>query len=146
MGPTGSHLPCIIPKVTAQRQIILHYDVVTQFAQKRGIGKKLLLTVRTVMLQEHVDMVAGDFNSAAWRRPCGSDRQPTSIIEESSADTNLHVPLGPTPLWRSGGVPGEWADVCVSSIIEETFANTNLPVPPGTHTVVVTGRSTGRVG
>ena len=69
----------------------------------------MLLTVRTVMLQEHVDIVAGDFNGAAWRRPCGSDRQLTSIIEEA-------------------------------------FANTNLPVPPSTHTVVVTGRSTGRVG
>ena len=27
------------------------------FAKKRGMGKKLLLTVRAVMLQEHVDMV-----------------------------------------------------------------------------------------
>ena len=35
---------------------------INHFVKKRGIGKKLLLTVRTVMLQEHVDMVAGDFN------------------------------------------------------------------------------------
>ena len=35
------------------------------FVKKRGMGKKLILTVRTVMLQEHVDMVAGDFNGAA---------------------------------------------------------------------------------
>ena len=35
------------------------------YAKKRGIVKKLILTVRTVMLQEHVDMVAGDFNGAA---------------------------------------------------------------------------------
>ena len=35
------------------------------FAQNRCIGKKFLLTVRAVMLQEHVDMVAGDFNGAA---------------------------------------------------------------------------------
>ena len=32
------------------------------FVKKRGMGKKLLLTVRAVMLQQHVDMVAGDFN------------------------------------------------------------------------------------
>ena len=57
-------------------------------------------------------MVAGDFNGAAWRRPCGSDRQLTSIIEEAFANTNLPVPPGTTPLWRPGGVPGEWADVC----------------------------------
>ena len=35
-------------------------------AEKRGIGKKLLLTIRAVMLEEHVDLVAGDFNGAAW--------------------------------------------------------------------------------
>ena len=35
------------------------------YAKKRCIGKKLILTVRTVMLQEHVDMVAGDFNGSA---------------------------------------------------------------------------------
>ena len=46
-----------------------------QLAKKRGIGKKLLLTVRAAMPVEHVDLVAGDFNGAAWRRPCGNDRQ-----------------------------------------------------------------------
>ena len=44
--------------------------------KKRGIGKKFLPTVRTVMLQEQVDMVAGDFNGAAWRRQAGSDPRP----------------------------------------------------------------------
>ena len=38
-----------------------------QFAKKRGIGEKLLLTIRAVMLEEHADLVAGDFNGAAWR-------------------------------------------------------------------------------
>ena len=38
------------------------------FAKKRGIGKKLILTIRAVVLEEHVDVVAGDFNGAAWRR------------------------------------------------------------------------------
>ena len=37
-----------------------------QFAKERGIGKKLLLTIRAVMLEEHVDLVAGDFNGAAY--------------------------------------------------------------------------------
>ena len=35
------------------------------YAKKRGIGKKLLLTIRAVMLDEKVDLVAGDFNGAA---------------------------------------------------------------------------------
>ena len=38
--------------------------------------------------------------------------KPTSIIEEAFADTDLLMPLGPTPLWGPGAVPGEWADVC----------------------------------
>ena len=47
------------------------------FAEKRGIGKKLILTVRTVILQEHVD------NGAAWRRQSGSDPPPMSILDDS---------------------------------------------------------------
>ena len=31
--------------------------------KKRGTGKKLLLTIRAIMLEEHVDVVAGDFRS-----------------------------------------------------------------------------------
>ena len=38
------------------------------YAKKRGIGKKLILTIRAVMLDEKVDLVASDFNGAAWRR------------------------------------------------------------------------------
>ena len=69
-----------------------------QFAKKRGVGKRLLLTARTVRLEQHVDFVAGD-------------RRLTSIIEDAFANTNLPVPPGPPPLWGPGGVPGEWADV-----------------------------------
>ena len=46
-----------------------------QLAKKRGIGKKLLLTIRAAMPVEHVDLVALDVNGAAWRRPCGNDRK-----------------------------------------------------------------------
>ena len=73
-----------------------------QFAKKRGIGKKLLLTIRAIMLEEHVDLVAGDFNDAAWCRLCGNDRKFSSII----GDTDLSMPLGPTPVWGPGAVPG----------------------------------------
>ena len=90
------------------------------YAKIRGIGKKLLQTVRTVILQEHVDMVAGDFNGAAWRRPSGSDRRLTSIIEEAFANTDLPLPPGSTPLWGPGSVPGEWADVCMEPSLFRT--------------------------
>ena len=72
------------------------------YAKKRCIGKKLMLTVCTVMLQEHVDMVAGDFNGAAWRRPSSSDRRLISVIEETLANTSLPMPPGPTPFWGLG--------------------------------------------
>ena len=54
------------------------------YAKKRGIGKKLLLTVRAVMLEKHVDLVAGDFNGAAWRRTTTANN--ISIIEEAFAE------------------------------------------------------------
>ena len=52
MGFTKCHLTCTVSAAATQRQIVLYYDVVThQCAKKRGIGIKLLLTVRTVMLK-----------------------------------------------------------------------------------------------
>ena len=61
------------------------------------------------MLGEHVDLVAGDFNGAAWR--C-SNRNNISTIEEAFADCALPTPPGSTPLWGPGSIPGCWADVC----------------------------------
>ena len=65
------------------------------------------------MLEQHVDLVAGDFNGAAWRRPCGNDRKLTSIVEDAFADTSLPVPPVSTAWWGPGGVLGDLADVCV---------------------------------
>ena len=65
---------------------VLSLRINNNCAQKRGIGKKLPLTIRAEMIEEHVDRVAGAFNGAAWRRPCG---QPISIIEEAFADSDF---------------------------------------------------------
>ena len=62
------------------------------YAKKRGIGKKLILTIRAVMLDEKVDLVAGDFNGAAWRR---DDSNNIGIIEEAFAVCALPMPPGP---------------------------------------------------
>ena len=67
------------------------------FAEKRSIGKNLLLTVRSVMSQEQVDMVAGDFNGAACRQS-GSDHRHISTIAEAFANTYLPFPPGAPPL------------------------------------------------
>ena len=91
---------------------VMSLHINNQFSKKRGIWSKLLLTIRAVMPEEFVDLVAGDFNGASWRRLCGNDRKLTSIIEEGFADTNLLAPPVTTPLWGPGGVPGDWADVC----------------------------------
>ena len=48
--------------------------------KKRGIGKKLIFTIRAVMNGEHVDQVVGDFNRTAWL--C-SNRNNISTIEEA---------------------------------------------------------------
>ena len=32
-----------------------------------GIAKKLILTIRAIMLGQHIDLVASDFNGTAWR-------------------------------------------------------------------------------
>ena len=41
------------------------------------------------MLEDHVDLVGGDFNGASWRQSNGNNRQPTSIIEEAFAVTDF---------------------------------------------------------
>ena len=68
-------------------------------AQERSLSLRFL----QVMLDENVDLVAGDFND---------NRNNISTIEEAFADCALPMPPGPTPLWGPGSIPGNWADVC----------------------------------
>ena len=117
-GETGWVLQVVISRASFHRQprggksffTVMSLHINNNYAKKRGIGKKLRLTIRAVMLEEHVDLVAGDFNGAAWRRQTGNGN--LSIIEEAFADSDLPMPPGPTPLLGPGAVPGDWADVC----------------------------------
>ena len=79
------------------------------YAKKKGITKKLILTLRAIMISQEVDLVAGDFNGTAWRH-CGEDN--LSTIDEAIMDSILPTPPGPTPLWGPGSIPDTWADVC----------------------------------
>ena len=88
---------------------VLSLRIDNVYAKKRGIGNKLILAIRAAMLKENVDLVAGDFNGAAWRRDNSNN---LSIIEEAFADCALPMPPGPTPLWGPGSIPGNWPDVC----------------------------------
>ena len=77
--------------------------------KKKGIAKKLILTLRTMMISQEVDLVAGDFNGTAWR--CRS-RDNLSTFDEACSDCALLTPPGPTPLWGPGSILDNWADVC----------------------------------
>ena len=59
------------------------------YAKKRGIANNVLFAVRIVMCQEQVDMVAGDFHGASWRKNSGDNQQRDSMIEEAFANTNF---------------------------------------------------------
>ena len=62
------------------------------------------------MLDEHIDLVACDVNGTAWRRQTNGGN--LSIMEDGSADSDLPMPPGPTPLFVPGAVPGTWSNVC----------------------------------
>ena len=88
---------------------VLFLHISNIYAKKKGIAKKLILTLRAIMIGEQIDVVAGDFNGTAWH--CRS-RNNLSTIDEAFADCALPTPLGPAPLWGPRSIPNNWADVC----------------------------------
>ena len=104
------HVPYFVDRHSAARkplQCCLFTSHI--YAKKRGIAKKLILTICAIMSGHQIDVVAGDFSGTAWR--C-SNRDNTSTIDEAFADCALPTPPGPTPLWGPGSMPNNWADVC----------------------------------
>ena len=88
---------------------VLSLHISNIYAKKKGIAKKLILTLRAIMISQEVDLVAGDFNGTAWR--CRS-KDNLGTIDEAFTDRVLPTPPGPTPLWGPGSIPDNWADVC----------------------------------
>ena len=74
---------------------VLSLHIINIFAKKRGIAKKLILTIRAIMIGQQIDVVAGDFTG----------RDNISSIDEAFADCALPTPPGPTPLWRPRSIP-----------------------------------------
>ena len=72
-GETGWVIQGVLARASFRRQppsgqknfTVLSLHINNNHSQKRGIGKKMLLTIHAVMLGEKVDLVAGDFNGAA---------------------------------------------------------------------------------
>ena len=93
-GEIGWVLQGVISKASFRRkprggkssftQMSLH---INNNCAKKRIGKKILLAIRAVMLDEQIDLVAGDFNGAAWRRQ--TNKGNLSIVEEAFADSDL---------------------------------------------------------
>ena len=110
MGTTGCHLPCFVPEDTTKLQVLFYHAVPPN--QQRIRQDTPLFAVRTVMRQQQVDLVAGGFDGAAWRRQSGSGSRSISSIEGAFVNTNLPLPRGSIPLSGPGGVPGECSDVC----------------------------------
>ena len=75
---------------------VLSLHINNIYAKKKGIAKKLILTIRAIMIGQQIDLVAGDFNGTAWR--CSS-RNNISTIDEAFTDCALPTPPGPAPLW-----------------------------------------------
>ena len=66
------------------------------------------------MIEENVDLVAGDFTNTNCRRKVGVEQKNGSTLEETFSDARLPMPPGPTPLWDPGGIPHERTDVSAS--------------------------------
>ena len=79
---TCKHVPpfCRQPLRGQKTFTVLSSQIKKVYAKKRGIGKKLILTIRAVTLGENVDL---DFNGAAWRY---GNRNNISTIEEAFSD------------------------------------------------------------
>ena len=71
---------------------VLSLHISNIHAKKKGIAKKLIQTLRAIMISQEVDLVARDFNGTAWR--CRS-RDNLSTIDEAFADCALPTPPGP---------------------------------------------------
>ena len=80
---------------------VLSLHISNIYAKKEGIAKKLILTLRAIVISQEVDLVAGDFNGTAWR--CRS-RDNLSTIDEAFTDSTLLTPPSPIPLWGPGSI------------------------------------------
>ena len=94
---------------------VLSLHISNIYAKKKGIAKKLILTLRAIMISQEVDLVAGDFNGTAWRY---RQRQPQYYWRSIYG---LYLAYTAGPHTNLGSIPDNWADVC------------GFLKPPGSH-------------
>ena len=95
------------PFIIILKQYLLRFNFLED--KEKSVAKKIIQTIRAIMISQDIDLVAGDFNGTAWR--CRS-RDNISTIDEAFADCALPTPPGPPPLWGPGSIPNIWADFC----------------------------------
>ena len=86
-GEHGSVLQGVVSRASFRRAAASGQTVFTglslhisnAYAKKRGIAKKIIQAVRSLMISQDSDLVAGDFNGAVWR--CRSRDHLSSIDE-----------------------------------------------------------------
>ena len=127
MGYARCFIAALLQTNTTERPEKLHrvkfayLQYIHIYAKKRGIAKKLIITIRAIMVRYQVDYFAGDFNGTVWRCHNRGDR---STIDEAFDDCAVPTPPGPTPLWRLGFIPNMWADVCLTQTNIGRYENT----------------------
>ena len=75
---------------------VLTLHISNLYARKRSIAKKIIFTIRAIMVCHQVDRVADDFKGTAWR--C-HNRGGRSTMYEAFDDCAMPTPPGPTPCW-----------------------------------------------
>ena len=88
----------------------LHFDNVV--AKRRSIAHELLLTVCIEMIEEAVDLVAGDFSGTSWRRKVGDEPMTDCIIEHAFINSMLPPTSWPHTVVRPWKCSGR-VDRCV---------------------------------
>ena len=112
MGFTRRSVTCLFSSCCSLCQkvfTVLSLHISNIYAKKKGTAKKIIQTIRALMISQNIDLVAGDFNGTSWR--CRS-RDNISTHDEIFSDCALLTPPSPTPLWGPGSIPNNWADVC----------------------------------
>ena len=69
----------VLQPVAKQSSPFLSLHDQQHFSKKRGIARKIIWAVRSLMISQDIDLVTGDFNGAAWR--CRSRDNISSIDE-----------------------------------------------------------------
>ena len=71
LGFTKCCVTCSFSACCSQWPNSLHCSIITHQQchrqEKRGIAKKIIQAVRSLMISQGIDLVAGDFSVAAWR-------------------------------------------------------------------------------